>query len=71
MWPIPETFWNVVAGAIMAGLGVVGVERRDWGFVVICAILTFASLCYVVPELIRLWWGKKPKEVKGQKEGKL
>jgi hypothetical protein len=70
IWPPPETFWNVVCGAAMAGLGVVGIETHRWSFVVVCALLTLANLYYVVPELIRLWWGKKPKEDKGQERDK-
>lgn len=70
MWPIPKTFWNVVACGLMVGLSVVKIMERDWLTVPICAILALANLWYVVPEMIRLWFGEKVKDGKGQKESK-
>jgi hypothetical protein len=54
----------------MVGLSVVKIMERDWLTVPICAILALANLWYVVPEMIRLWFGEKVKDGKGQKESK-
>ena len=70
MWPIPKMFWNVVACGLMVGLFVVNIMDRHWLTAPICAMLALANLWYIVPEMIRLWFGEKQKEVKGEKGDK-
>lgn len=55
---------------LMIGLLVVDIREGLWIGVPIAAILSVVNLCFVVPDMIRLWNGEKAKDGKSQKESK-